>query len=241
MRYDSTPPVYYDDPAVHYDEPDASSSQPRTRMDYVALKLNQKTLDQKLDFTTMLAANLTTYVADYASPPITPTQLTGKVTAINAKKAEVAAAQTVLDTKQSDLAALEEDLDNSLIAIGSFIQDKSGGVAAKITELGVEIQAAPNAPVTPSAPQNFRVSAGDNPGEVKTACDADPNAKGYKYQTSTNPNDASLWVLKDSSSGCRHVLTGCTSGQKLYIRMCAVGKKRTGDGPWSDIASVTVP
>jgi hypothetical protein len=241
MRYDSTPPVYYDDPAVHYDEPDASPSQPRTRMNYVALKLSSKSLDQKLDFTSMLAANLTTFVADYASPPITPTQLTGKVTAINAKKAELAAAQTVLDNKLSDLAALELDLDNSLTVDGSFIQDKSGGVAAKITELGVDIQASPIAPTTPNAPQNLRVSPGDNPGEVKTACDADSNAKSFKYQTSTNPNDPSLWLLKDSSSGCRHVLTGLTSGQKIYIRMCAVGKKKTGDGPWSDIASITVP
>lgn len=231
----------YDDPAVHYDEPDAPLSQPKTRMKYVALKLGSKTLDQKLDFTTMLAANLTTFVADYPSPPITPTQLNGKVTAINAKKNEVATAQTTLDTKLSELAALELDLDTALTTEGSFIQDKSGGVAAKITELGVEIQAAPNAPVTPGAPQDFRVTAGDNAGEVKTACDADPHAKGFKYQTSTDPNNPALWVLKDSSSGCRHTLTGLTSGQKIYIRMCAVGKKKTGDGPWSDIASLTVP
>ena len=64
MRYDSSPPVFYDDLAVRYDEPDALSPQPKVRMQYVALKLGQKSLDQKLDFTTTLAGNLTTYIAD---------------------------------------------------------------------------------------------------------------------------------------------------------------------------------
>lgn len=241
MRYDSVPPIFYDDPTVRYDLPDVTSPLRSKPMSYVALKLNQKTLDQKLDFTTMLAGNLLTYVADYPAPPISPADLTAKVTAINAKKLEVAAAQSALDAKLTELDDLEVDLDASLTAEGKFIDDKSGGVAAKILELGVEVQASRTPPTTPEAVQNVRLQIGDNPGEVKTACKPDPNAKSYKYAITTDPTKPELWTLKDSSSGCRHVLTGLTSGQKIYVRMCAVGKKGTGDGPWSDIASITVP
>lgn len=68
MNYDSNPPVYYDDPLSFYDAPGPVPSQPRKPMKYVVLKLNDKTLDQKLEFTTDLAAALLTNVATYPDP-----------------------------------------------------------------------------------------------------------------------------------------------------------------------------
>ena len=203
--------------------------------------MNDKTLDQKLDYVTNLGANLTTYATDYPSPPVTPAQWTSKVTAINAKKLEVTAAQAALDAKQTELDALELDLDNCLITELAFIQEKSGGNEAKIRELGVDVQATYTPPSTPDQVRNFRVMAGDNPGEVKTACKPDPDAKSYEYQMTLDPTKPDSWTLLDTSSGCRHVLADLTSGQKNYFRCRAVGKKKTGKGPWSDIASVTVP
>jgi hypothetical protein len=172
---------------------------------------------------------------------VTPAQWTAKVAAINAKKQEVNVAQAALDTKVSELDALELDLDNSLITECAFIQEKSGGVKAKILELGVEVQAEPVQPTTPDQIQNFRVTFGDKPGEVKTACKPDPNASGYEYQMTLDPTKPDSWTLLDTSSGCRHVLSGLTSGAKTYLRCRAVGKRKTGKGPWSDIASITVP
>jgi hypothetical protein len=242
MQYDSSaPPNCYDDPSSRYDDLLPAPVLERKHMVYAVLKLNEKTLDQKLDYTTNLAGNLTTFATDYPSPPVTSTQLTAKVAAINAKKLEVTTAQTALDAKVSELDALELDLDNSLITECAFIQEKSGGVEAKILELGVEVQAQRTPPSTPSQIQNFRVTFGGEPGQVKTACQPDPNASGYEYQMTSDPTKPDSWTLLDTSSGCRHVLSGLTSGAKTYLRCRAVGKRKTGKGPWSDIASITVP
>ena len=73
MNYDSVPPVYYDDPSSVFDEAVQGLSQRRLPMKYVALKLNEKTLDQKLDLTTTLAAALTAYATLYANPDPSPT------------------------------------------------------------------------------------------------------------------------------------------------------------------------
>ena len=241
MQYDSSPPVYYDDPSLRYDEPLPAPTNQRKHMVYAVLKLKDKTLDQKLDFTTALAGNLTTYATDYPSPAVTPAQFTGKESAIVAKKQEVTSGQSALDAKLTELDDLEADLDASLIIECAYVQQKSGGVEAKIRELGMDIQASPTAPTTPGQVQNFRLMAGNNPGEVKTACKPDDNATGYEYQITSDPTKVEDWTLLDASSGCRHTLTGLTSGAKMYLRCRAMGKRNTGKGPWSDIATITVP
>jgi hypothetical protein len=210
-------------------------------MDYVALKLNEKTLDDKLTLTTDLAASLVTNIATYATPDPATTVLTGKVTAIAAKRTELATAQTVLDTKTGELAALELDLDNTLMAEAAYIQKASGGVASKITLLGLDVKGTPAGVTPPGAVTGFKLSAGDNPGEVKTCCKPASGAQGYEYQMTTDPNTESSWKLFDTSSGCRQTLTGLTSGTKIWVRVRAVGGKKTGKGPWSDPATITVP
>jgi len=56
-----------------------------------------------------------------------------------------------------------------------------------------------------------------------------------------DPTKPESWVLKDTSSGCRALLSGFTSGMKIWLRVRVVGGKKTGKGPWSDPASITVP
>ena len=210
-------------------------------MDYVALKLNEKTLDDKLTLTTDLAASLVTNIAIYATPDPATTVLTGKVTAITAKRTELAAAQAVVDTKTDELAALEDELDTLLITEAAYIQKTSGGVAAKITILGLDVKGTPAGVTPPGAALGFKLFAGDNPGEVKTYCKPADGAQGYEYQMTTDPNTASSWKLLDTSPGCRHTLTDLTSGTKIWVRVRAVGGKKTGKGPWSDPATIVVP
>ncbi len=210
-------------------------------MDYVALKLSEKTLDQKLELTTNLAAALTVNIVTYATPNPATTVLTGKVTAINAKKTLLSAAQAVVDGHTADLAALEADLDATLTSEAAYIQQTSGGVAAKIALLNLDIKGRVSPMAAPGQVLNLKLSRGDNAGEIKSACKPDPNANSYEYQMTLDPTKPASWALCDTSSGCRATLTGFTSGSIVWIRVRAVGGKKTGKGPWSDAASITVP
>jgi len=210
-------------------------------MKYVVLKLNEKSLDQKLEFATDLAAALTTNVAVYATPDPTPATLTGKVTAITAKRGEMTAAQTVLDTKTAELQALEDDLDQLLTLEGAYIQQTSGGDEAKINLLPVEMKATPGPTTAPGQVQDLKLLPGANPGEVKSVLKPTAGAQGYEYQSTSDPTKPETWTHLETSSGSRTTFNGLVSGTKLWVRARAVGGKKTGKGAWSDPAAITVP
>jgi hypothetical protein len=210
-------------------------------MDYVALKLSEKTLEEKKTLATNLAAALVTNAATYATPNPATTVLTAKVAEITAKQTLLDAAQAVLDGHTADLRQLEADLDAELTAEAAYIQQTSGGVASKITLLGLALKGHVS-PITPPGPVlDLKLSAGENAGEVKTACKPASGAVSYLYQWTLDPTKPETWAMKDTSPGCRHTLTDFTSGAKVWLRVCAVGGKNTGKGPWSDPAGVTVP
>lgn len=212
-----------------------------TRMDYVALKLGDKSLEQKKTLATNLAAALVTNVAIYATPdPATPA-LTGKVTAITTKQTLLAAAQAVVDGHTADLKTLESDLDTLLTSEGAYIQKTSGGLAAKITLLGLDIKSQSTTATAPGQVLDLKLMPGGNDGEIKTACKPVTGARSYEYQWTLNPTTPTSWALRDTSSGVRTTLTGFTSGDKVWIRVRAVGGKNTGKGAWSDPAAITVP
>ena len=210
-------------------------------MKYATLKLTEKTFDQKLDLTTDLAAALGLNIAVYANPNPSTASLTGKVAAIRSKQIEVNAAQTVLETKQGELDALAVDLETALIDETSYIQTTSHGVEATIRLLGVDVRSTPLPPPTAAKIQNFRLMFGANPGEVKSACKPDSGSRSYDYDWCTDPTKEANWKHLDTSSGCRATFTGLPSGTTIWVRARGEGKKKTGKGPWSDPATITVP
>lgn len=163
------------------------------------------------------------------------------MTAINTKRGEVTAAQTALDTKKGELLALEDELDGLLLLEGTFIQQTSGGDAAKIALLPVEMKATPGLATIPGQVLDLKLSPGANAGEVKSVLKPTPGARGYEYESTTDPTKPDTWTHLETSSGSRTTFTGLTSGTKLWVRARAVGGKKTGKGAWSDPATITVP
>ena len=240
--YDSNPPCFYDDPSVVYDDIFIPwSSNGSKKMKYMALKLGEKTLDQKLVLTTDLGAALGLNIALYALPDPTVAELTARVLAIRNKKGELDAAIALVDIKQGELDALEVDLDDALIKEGAYIQKASGGVEANIKLLGLDVKSSPSLPAGPAKLQNFRLLPGLKGGQVKTACKPDRGALTYDYEFTTDPTKEENWKHLGVSSGCRMTFSGLTTGAVIWIRARSVGKKNVGFGPWSDPATITVP
>jgi hypothetical protein len=86
---------------------------------------------------------------------------------------------------------------------------------------------------------NLSASTGDNDGELDIQWDPVRGAKSYEIQVSPDPITSSSWVGKPSVTKSKAALVGLTSGQRMNVRVRAVGSG--GLGAWSDPAIKTVP
>jgi hypothetical protein len=62
----------------------------------------------------------------------------------------------------------------------------------------------------------------------------------YEIQQSVDPITASSWTHAEVVTGSKAMLTGLTSGAKMWFRVRSVGPKKI-KGPWSDPAFKVVP
>jgi hypothetical protein len=210
-------------------------------MEQIALKLGEKTLEQKLELTDNLSSALDTNIAVYATPNPTTIILKGKATAIRAKLVAISDAEAALTTLNTELSDMETDLDVNLALEASYIQNTSKGALDKLSLLPVELKSHSTAMTTPGDITNFRLSPGVNPGEVSLASDPTPGAVSYEHRQIPDITKPDVTVMLESSSGCRTVLSPFPSGSHIWVQRRAVGGKKTGKGPWCTPSVVTVP
>ena len=200
-------------------------------MTHIALQLAKKKLDEKLvlcqTFETKLTAN--PYVTT-AKPTVL--ELTGKRTAIIAKRADLAGARTLVLALENDLANLETDLDGLLTTEAATIESATGGDEAKILSTGAPIkgQRQPAGPM--GAPQNLSATGGDLEGTIDAHWDPEKGAASYVGEYSLSPTGPFTQFYVGSKSSA--TAAGLVSGTIYYSRVRAVGA--SGPGPWSDIA-----
>jgi hypothetical protein len=83
------------------------------------------------------------------------------------------------------------------------------------------------------------VTAGDHDGELNAQWDPVHGAKTYEVQTSPDPFTATSWSKTKSVTPSSVVLTGFTSGARIWVRVRAIGTG--GEGNWSSEISKIVP
>ena len=210
-------------------------------MPYVALKLGEKNLDQKLTFTTELAAALNQHLATYPAPAPTPTELTAKVKEIETLRTDLATATTLVNTLTLALGAKESELDGMLTTEAGYIQETSKGSEEKIMRLGLAVKTHRGGATAPGEVAGFKLLPGKNAGEVRSNCKPAVGAKGYEYQMALDPMKPETWRFHGLSTGSRTTLEGFASGTRVWLRMRAVGGKKTGKGPWCTPLPILVP
>jgi hypothetical protein len=200
-------------------------------MAHIALQLAKKKLDEKL----VLCQTFETKLPGKANVPTakpTVLELTGKRTAIIAKRADLAGTRALVLQLEGDLANLEKDLDGLLTTEAATIESATAGDEAKILTTGAPIRGHPQ-PVGPvGAPQDLSASGGDMEGTIDAHWTPEKGAVTYTGEYSLGPTGPFTQFYVGSKSSA--TATGLTSGTIYYLRVKAVGAN--GPDPWSDIA-----
>jgi hypothetical protein len=110
----------------------------------------------------------------------------------------------------------------------------------KIESAGFSVRAdaSPVGPLTQVL--NLVVTAGDNEGTLDAGWDPTRGAGSYEVQKSAEPVTGTSWSYATVSNKSSVTLEGLTSGNKVWVRVRAVGAANA-KGPWSDPAVKTVP
>src|SRR5581483_3838343 len=127
----------------------------------------------------------------------------------------------------------------TLTQLASYVEAQSGGDPAKIQSAGMDVRAAASPTTIPGQVMNLALTAGDNDGELDAQWDPVAAAKSYEIQSSPDPVTPTSWAPRFSVTKSKASLNSFTSGQRVWVRIRAVGS--AGAGPWSDPAVKTVP
>jgi hypothetical protein len=234
-NYDA-PGLTYDS-GVLYDAPDLPQP-PRKRMAQISLGLARLSVADLLQ----VANNIKTAMTGNTNfttpnPALTAigTLITNLTGANNTYQASLNAAKENLTLRDDAMAALVAGL-NSLAA---YVQNVSGGDAAKIQSAGMSVKGARTPATMPDTVASLSIPVGDNAGELDLQWDPANGAKTYDVQISPDPITATSWVAQPSVTKSKTVVLGLTSGAKVWARVRAVGPG--GTGAWSEVATKIVP
>jgi hypothetical protein len=235
-RYDEAG-VFDDDPRVFYDR-EPQQLERRRPMARVSLYLHRMSVPERLAFAQQVITAMTGN-ANFTTPSPPLAELTTLLTAASAKtQAAEAARQAAIQATTERNTALDA-LMAALNLEAAYVQNASRGDPAIIQSAGMEVGGVP-APVGPVGQAlNFALTAGDAERQLDAQWDPVRGASNYELQTSPDPVTATSWSLYGSAAGSKTVITGLTSGLRLWVRVRAIGA--AGPGPWSDPATKIVP
>lgn len=156
-------------------------------------------------------------------------EIKGEVDAAKANLAEKVARQNTAESKLADLLTKE----------GRYVDNKADGDKAKIESAGMGV--ADEATPVGEMPkvENLSLSHGDSPGEVDAQWNTVKKRKNYTIQVTPDPIGASAWITRGNPTKSSLTINGLTSGQKIWVQVCANGT--SGSGPFSDPAVIVVP
>jgi hypothetical protein len=210
-------------------------------MNKVKLGLKKLSAEQLIQYIRQIIKNLLGNIYFTSTTPASATVTTAindYETALNNEKTAYETAKSMTATAHQKRIALEL-ITNQL---GNFIENASGGDAAKIKSTGMDIKASPvHHTGVPFKPTGMAASAGDKEGEIDLHWDAckDKSAKSYRVEICADPIDKSKWQQCKTATKSKVAVNHLTSGQGYWLRVCAINPK--GESGWSDPAFKVAP
>jgi hypothetical protein len=232
----------YDDPSafydsdIYYDAPLGKVQMAKSKIAKNSSKLNAAQLVPKIQVSlTAVADNATTFTG--AATLLTTgntvvTDLTDADVLVASLEVQLAQAREVRDMKRG--VAL--DFYDELVR---YVDNIAKGDASIILLAAMDVALPPGPPPPMTKVEGLTFVPGGNEQTGEADWKTVSGARFYDVETSTNPNDSTLWKAYDSSSVIGLKLTDLTSGQKLWVRVRAVNSVEKG--PWSDPACAMIP
>jgi hypothetical protein len=180
--------------------------------------------------------------ANFTTPEPAPAVFDPAVAALESALATVA----VLETQLTEARTLRDDkrraLEGALNARALYVEQKSGGDAAKIESSGFSVQSAGSPTTSLPQPQNLTASMGDHGGEIDLSCNAVKKAKVYEWECREHVEGAppGAWTAVKTGTRSSITATGLTAGKKYAFRVRCLGPNDTVS-PWSDEAVCMAP
>jgi hypothetical protein len=153
-------------------------------------------------------------------------------------------ANDAYEAGKDTVAALKAARDTAVVALmnglrteAHTVEVQTGGDPAKIITTGFSIKSSGSPVGLPTQVLDLKVTASDMDGTLKASWKKVRGASSYQIQTSPDP--IATWTPKISVTKTRAEVNSLTSGDRIWVRVRAVGT--SGEGPWSDPAVKTVP
>ncbi|MGB8167361.1 MAG: fibronectin type III domain-containing protein [Chthoniobacteraceae bacterium] len=208
------------------------------KMSKVVLNLDGLTEAEIIVLGGDIATGLTQNAADLPNPDPTPAQITTATDAFKATKLDAdtkaAAAEAATMAKNVSLATLKSVLTDSASWAERKIKDPVK--LAKVYPL--KKTPSPKPPLGQMEPP--MLDFGANPGELLVKGKSLAGAVSYEFQCRYAGAGEAAWAHAKTASKAKVTLKGLNSGQKLQVRVRAIGAKEE-EGPWSDLVEHLVP
>jgi hypothetical protein len=163
------------------------------------------------------------------------TLITNAQTALTASENAQTAAKSATAAKDTAIAALKA----GATTLANYVNLTAAGDETKIMSAGMAVASSASPTSTPGQVMDLAITSGDSGGELDLQWDSVSGAKSYEVQLSPDPMTSTSFVAQPSVTKSKAVITGLTSGARMWVRVRAVSAG--GQGAWSDPATKIVP
>lgn len=207
-------------------------------MAIVVLYWNRKTVPEKMLKAQYIVAQMTTNVADFATPNPTLADVTAAVQTLADAAVAAQAGGYALTFAKNEAEKVLDDLMRQLMA---YVQNVSGGSEAIIIRSGMDIKRTPSPLPDPLLVQNLDAFPTRIQGEVQLTWDRLDNVIGYRVERWFEDDAGNgFWDKLAITTKSKFLATGLTTGTVYRFRVAGIGKDDTY-GPFSQEATSVAP
>ncbi len=126
----------------------------------------------------------------------------------------------------------EKVLRDQMRQLAAYVQNESGGDAAKIVSSGMLLVNSASASKPVGTPQNVTALHSDGFHDAPIVWDPTDGAGAYCIQQSATPDEDASWLIRGISLKSKFHITDLEKATEYWFRVAAIGP--LGQGQWSD-------